>query len=161
MRRVVLAIWCHKCNHSPAKSVSNSTQWFCFPINFANCKTFRIVSWPAYICTCFPPNVFRFTTTLHLLLSPHSFCTKSEEVWLRSKIASGPCSHQVWASQLWMSDWIHLQSTYFCHFKGSQTGRILRLLAFVFSDIWFSLLSSSDFLPELGFYSYELVSKHF
>ena len=75
MRRMVLAIWFHECNLS-AKSFSNSLQAFCFLINVSNCKTFCIVSWPAYICTCFPPNVFCSTTTLHLLLPPHLF-TKS------------------------------------------------------------------------------------
>lgn len=75
MRRMVLAIWFHECNLI-AKSFSNSLQRFCFLINVSNWKTFHIVSWPAYICTYFPPNVFCSTTTLQLLLPPHLF-TKS------------------------------------------------------------------------------------
>lgn len=85
----------------------------------------------------------------HLTCSP-----KVWEVWLRSQIARGPCCHQVWASQLWMSDWIHLQSTYFCGFKRSQTGRILRWLAFSFSYIQFAPLYSFDLLPNLVFFSF-------
>lgn len=78
MRRVVLAIWFHECNLI-AKSFSNSLQQFCFLINVSNCKTFHIVSWPAYICT-FPPKCFLFHNNTPAVVATslvHQKCGKS------------------------------------------------------------------------------------
>lgn len=80
MEGMVLPIRFHKCNLLIAKFFSNSTQRFCFLINFLDCKTFRMVSRPTYICT-FPLKCLLFhndtpsVVTASLIL--HQQCRKS------------------------------------------------------------------------------------
>lgn len=145
MRRMVLAIWFHK-RSLISKSFSNSLKRFCFLINFSNCKTFHIVSWPAYICT-FPPKCFLFhndtpsVVAASLLLQQK--CGKSG--WgLRLPVDSAPtrCGPLSFECQTEFICKAHIS----VFLKESrQVACILRLLAFASSDIQFAPLYSFDF----------------